>query len=272
MINAARTLLLNMAGPYQGSTPGEEILPEDYRPKVLPPPLATVHRILFGSSPDRTFLNYRGRQLLQLLHATELDGYLRQLDDRITYLPFTAQAFAGVFVSHVSRISGSVHGITSRAFLKGRQVADEQLGRTAYRWWIDVTDAATIRVTRRLHERSTIDREITVVDGLSSDIPLQGSGLTLQLSCGTAADDLQPIVGTVLQIDCTARPERNLAEIYYELRSVGQTVTEALFGAFPAEPYRTFYNLWTQNPHMPYAMGGLLTAFIYRLNELERRA
>lgn len=268
MINAARTLLLNMSGPYQGSTPGEEVLPDDYRPKALSPQLLRIYRTLFGISPDRTFLNYRGRQLLQLLHATELEQYLLDLDQRITYLPFTATAFAGVFVSRVSRISGS----TVQVYLQGRQIADEYLGRTAYRWRVEVLDAETVRVERRLHEQSTMDRTVTVTAGLSSAIPLHGSPLTLQLSTGTASADLAAVIGAAVQVDCTARPERSLAEIYTALRGLDQLALEELFGVLPAEPYKTFSNLWTANPHMPYALGGLLTAYIYRIHALERRA
>lgn len=268
MINAARTLLLNMPGPYQGSTPGEEVIAEDYRPKALSPQLTLIHNTLFGLSPDRTFLNYRGRQFLQLLHATELSEYLYDLDPRITYLPFTATAFAGVFVSNVSRLSGPV----AKVYLQGRQIADEYLGRTGYRWRIEVLDADTIRVDRRLNDRTIIDHTVTVTDGLATTIPLHGSALSLQLSTGTASSDLSPVIGAALQVDCTARPERSLSTIYTSLRGVGQLVTEELFGVLPVEPYRTFANLWTGNPHMPYALGGLLTAFIYRVNELERRA
>src|SRR5690606_37703460 len=82
MINHVRTLLLGLPGAaspgYQ--TAGEEFVDPTFQPVALPTYLAAVRRTLFGVDPDRLMLNYRLKQLLEVIHATELAEYVTFLD------------------------------------------------------------------------------------------------------------------------------------------------------------------------------------------------
>lgn len=85
MINHARTLLLNIgSNTYNADLPGEEFIPA-FEPLILPDYLTRAHKILFGATPDKVFLNFRARELLSLVHQTELAEFLYALDPRITY-------------------------------------------------------------------------------------------------------------------------------------------------------------------------------------------
>jgi hypothetical protein len=94
MINHARTLLLNQARrKTHYSDIGYEYVPPEFRPVTLTPTLQLVRQLLFGSTPDNYFLNYRCRELLSYVHATELEEYIYRFDPRVTYWPETHKPF-----------------------------------------------------------------------------------------------------------------------------------------------------------------------------------
>ena len=61
---------------------------------------------------------------------------------------------------------------------------------------------------------------------------------------------------------------RDLAQIAAGASRLGEPVYLGLFGANPAEPYRTFRNLWTGCRELPLRLSGLLCALAYRTEEL----
>ncbi len=108
MINHVRNLLMNVSSSSQSDLPGEEYVPVDFRPRLLTPTAAAARRILFGSSPDRLYLNYRLREYMTLLHTTELAEFVTDLDPRVTYWPLRdTTIFADTFKNQVTLISGS---------------------------------------------------------------------------------------------------------------------------------------------------------------------
>lgn len=149
LINHARTLLLNKAA---SATQGEYIDPE-FLPQTLPEWLTNIYRCIFDGVVDPEM---RIRQIMQILHLTELRDYVLELDPRITYDPN----------------SSNIH----------------------------------------------------------ADIP-----------------SLLPVLAKLRQI------------------VVGET-EDKLFGQAAHPPYSTFKTLWHSN-RAPYALGGILLAIIYRLNE-----
>jgi hypothetical protein len=80
MINHVRTLLQNTV-PAQS----DEYVPEDFVPMEAPEAVQKVKRILWGRTPAYQF---RIRQLMQLLHSTELEEHVLAKDPRVTYIPF----------------------------------------------------------------------------------------------------------------------------------------------------------------------------------------
>jgi len=83
MINHVRTLLHNMAAT--GSD--DEWVPQDFVPQAIPAAVQKVRDIVFGNPP---VTGLRLQQVMQMLHATELEEYVLAYDPRITYLPFDA--------------------------------------------------------------------------------------------------------------------------------------------------------------------------------------
>ena len=86
MLNHARTLLVNFDGTagFSGHL-GEELLDPDYKQRVLPTYLQTIRSILFGRDPSREVINARARAYMALLHSTELEEFVTELDPRISY-------------------------------------------------------------------------------------------------------------------------------------------------------------------------------------------
>lgn len=83
MINHVRTLLQNTPPGWES----DEYVPEDFVPMETPEAVQKVKRVLWGRTPAHQF---RIRQLMQLLHATELEEHVLAKDPRVTYLPFLA--------------------------------------------------------------------------------------------------------------------------------------------------------------------------------------
>lgn len=127
MINHARTLLMNVAGaPGFNGELGEEIVPPDFIPAALPGSINTLRRTLFGADPDRVMLNYRARQLMQVLHSTPLVEYVTSLDSRITY-DFSDDPFSNALLfgtgrrscKGLRRVSTALAARSSRTSLEG---------------------------------------------------------------------------------------------------------------------------------------------------------
>lgn len=143
MINHARTLLLNQARRHTHySDVGYEYVPPEFRPVDLPPTLAMVRQLLFGSTPDNYFLNYRCRELLSYIHTIGLVEYLYKFDPRVTYWPETHKPF---FEPTSKRVSiTQVYGLPQRFTVTGNLKSLNALGRAYHQYTIDLyrtTDA-----------------------------------------------------------------------------------------------------------------------------------
>ena len=88
MTNHIRTLLLNRDGhQYFPGEPLEEYVPPEFRARRVPQDVQRARDLLFGKHPDRTYLNYRVRQAMDLIHGSELESLVLRADSRITYWP-----------------------------------------------------------------------------------------------------------------------------------------------------------------------------------------
>lgn len=264
MINHARTLLGNLT-MLDDPQLGGEYIPRDYIPRKLPLPLQRIRELLFGAKPDRAFINQRLRHYMTLLHATELAQFVTDLDPRITYLPMTDK---GWFTERC-RITHTQQGPPCRVFVAGKLEADLAAGQSQYGWRVAVQDANTILVRRR---HGQYEDHVHTIDAttLSPALPLPDSGLTIRVGTKQAGSDLSELVGARIYVDGIARATTDLPAITLRLMSLTSVVAGGLFG--PDEPYKTFRNLWLTHPELPYRLGGLLLALIYRMNELQVRA
>jgi hypothetical protein len=83
MINHARSLLVNRHHDGRGA----EYVPQEYRVRCLTQkPLGEIWDVLFGDA-DAAGRNYRARQLMTILHSTDLAQYVYDMDPRDGLIP-----------------------------------------------------------------------------------------------------------------------------------------------------------------------------------------
>lgn len=260
MFNHARTLLLNLDG---ASSPGpdflaEELIPPSYRQLRLPTYLETVRSRLFGTTPDRAMLNYRGKQLLQLLHASPLVEFVTALDSRITYDRPRDQALSfELFQPQVQQISGAA----AQLFIVGSPEIPDVTGQVKHSFTVDIL-GDTVRVTKLSPMLTYVD-DLSLSANLSPSYPLQGFGYQFRVDTTNPA--------CAWNIDGYLQPRWDLGQLAANLTSIGETVTVQLFGVTNVEPWATFRNLWFQHKELPYRLGGLLLATIYRIEEVRQQ-
>jgi len=266
MINHVRNLLMNVDGSSTpGDMPGEEYIPPAYRAMPLPAALRRVRNVLYGDSPDRLMLNYRTREFLQVLHATELTQFITAFDTRITYdfRPVPEALGTGVVVSRLAgdesvrfNIYGDYDKIRSQNAL--------------YREWdVDVADGTEVSIHTRRPVNVTELQEFTVSSGRSSLIRLPYSELNVRFNTEDGAH-----VGSKWRVKAYGRPALSAAELAAACAKLSEESIIALFGPATAsvtrEPYGTFYRLWNKHPELPYSLGGLVLALAYRTEESRR--
>lgn len=198
MINHARTLLLNVdSRTYMRDALGEEYIPT-YTPIALPTYLAGARKILFGSAPDRVFLNFRAYELLSFIHQTELAEFVYALDPRVTYWPKKRSTF---FKAKTNTVTLKTAGTSeSRLYVNGALKANNNTGRAFREYGLRVINndnaAPTLQITSDLGAFSRtqpIEWLATTPDsanpdvtftGISRQIPLPETDITIQLISG----------------------------------------------------------------------------------------
>jgi len=218
MINHARTLLLNVEPrTYNTDMLGEEFIPQ-FSSIKLPTYLERAHKIIFGTDPDKVFLNFRVYELLSLMHRTELSEFVYALDPRVTYsVTGLSDFFLGSANAEIEKITGVVR---SNIHLSGAAVADNSLGRAYYEYVIrvvndtartaiaeiaPVTGATTNNTLRWASamplvfkmQRPVMFAQTEELIGLSEPSPLQETGLQFQLSLGQVNVDLLATEDTI---------------------------------------------------------------------------
>jgi hypothetical protein len=262
MINHARSLLLNVDGSGSGFSgqPGAEFIPPDYRSQTLPSFLLTIREVLFGPNPDRTMLNYRARQLMTLLHITELEEFITELDSRLTYpLAPLDDFFNNLFVTTVTPLGGT----TNELFIHGAIPAADANGRVEQQWTVEVTTGSNADVTRHTAPTSVTSTSYTLTSGLSSKVALPGSDLSVKFNTG---------VGSQWYVTSAARPGTDLGTLLANIDSITEDVKLELFSVGSAlgasEPFKTFRNLYNMHTELPYRLGGILLALILQTERL----
>ena len=256
MINHARTLLLNpQAGQkFNPGILGEEFVPSDYVHIEIPRRLNRVRDILFGNNADRVMKNYRLREVMALIHSTELDQHVRDLDPRITYLPTRNDVFEAAFGTTIT----SNHSVSDSYLIIENEESAASSGYLSEHWTVTVDSPATSATIRR-HTPLASSYTTSISSPQTDSITLPGSDLTAQIT--------NPVAGHSYDIKSLKRPARNLAYIVGQLQTGMGAAAEAELFHKTEEPYSTFENLWRKNPHLPYKLGGLLLALIYRLED-----
>ncbi len=257
MINRVRTLLLNRGRDgYDHEFPGEEYVEGTFIRKKLSPYLLRFHQAIFGREPDRLFLNFRLRQLMTLIHSTELEDYVTIPDPRITYLPLDSQnLFDEAFQPTAVQTTGSPATI----YVTGEHQADESLGLAQQSWKIENLADNELRITRQRPRPSTVELSYALSHGLSTPVMLPGSALTCRINTAE--------VGATWHINVAGRPVRDIGQVIQSaVESLGDEGLQGIFPPLPAEPLLTFKNVWTDHPFAPYRQTALLLAFAEQID------
>ena len=261
MFNHARTLLMNVDGPNSPGEDylGEELVPRTYRKLELPTYLDHVRMLLFGSDPDRAMLNYRAKQFMTLLHTTELEQAVLDLDSRITYDAADENHLVSddVFLPVVTQHGGSESDVMT---IIGEQMTPDPVGRLRYHLVIDVLAPDTVEVKRLVPVLSSHVFDLVLTNQLSQKIDLVGTGYSFFINTDSP--------GAAWQVRGYMRPRWDLGQLAAMLEYAAEPTMLSLFGLTNEEPWKTFRELWFDHPELPYSLGGLLLAVIYRTEEI----
>lgn len=251
MINRIRTLLLNRGRDgYALNIPGEEYIAPTYIRRKLPTGLSRFHTTIFGATPDRLFLNYRARQLMQLIHATQLADSVGSETD-ITYLPFRNDFTSAVFTRNVTHVTDSSVPI----YVLGEHAADESNGHTTYSWTIQKTAEDTVTITQLQPRQVVTTAAITFTNGLSSSIPLVANKLHTRFG---AAD-----VGFTYTVTSVVAPLTDISQILLRATALTTELNEQnVFAEYAGTVQKMYYDIWKNHPYfaMKYAAALLAIA------------
>ena len=261
MINHVRTLLLNVKSEIDPNIVGEEYISPSFSPIVFDTQINKIYNVLFGGSPDRYMLNYRGQQIMSMLHSTELEQNVLDYDSRITYWPSAGATFYDFpFVTTAEKIgnfTGDIHFIDE---LK----PSDATGQLYHMWRIYVKDSATVVVTHLNDPKEEQEYSYAITGGRSNTIPLLGS---------TQYFSFNAPVGSSWTVKGFAKPARDMGDIFSTLKQSVTIVDElALWGAAPAEPLLTYKNLWRDHDEYAYSLGGLVMALVAKISDLHTKA
>jgi hypothetical protein len=264
MINHLRTCLLNAspANTPPPTYPGEEYVPPAYQPKTLAGDLLVAYQLLFGNNAGRSLMNWRLRELTGMLHASELEQFVRALDSRITYLPLKTdlmqQYLQGPGIIPIGNTTATLSWVSPRVIVQTGN-------RLFFQWVLSVINNTQVTVTQydtNFGTGTTITLPYTVTAGLSSPITLPDSGLQVVFTT--------PAVGSSWQIQAMAKPILGLPDLVNAIRSGLQpSQLNTVFGPVGTpEPFKTFRNLWERHDQLPYQLGGFVLALGYQINAL----
>ena len=258
MINHVRTLLMNKGrdgNPIENF--GEEYIPNDFVPRRLNITMSTVHRMLFGGNPDRLFVNYRMRQIMALMHSTDMAQDVLDPDPRVTYLPMRDELFDVAFKMTVKRLAGPA----LQVYIRGEHLVNMGSGIVHQLWDVEVLENDQVRVLKRREPFQESITDAAYADGLTVPITLLGSELTVQFPPAP--------VGYRLQVESNARPQLDIAELLNQLsRSFGERGTAEVFPPLVPEPIATWGNIYRNHPLAAYRFTALLLAIAARIEQM----
>lgn len=254
-VNLGRSLLVNVSGVDQQppSFFGQEYVSPSFSAAPMTSGLQTARRALFGGTPDLAGLNYMAWQYMRILHSTEYESYITDLDSRITYLHNK---------SLVDYDYGETVDENSNAlqFLGTPQLGDAS-GRLEERWLIERPSPSTYRIKN--YRTGVAQNYLPVVtEGITDYMVMTGHpDYKVRVLTGSATK-------SVWNVSYLAKPQATLDPVNRaaQLANIG---TEAYLELFPRrDPYNLFRELWEKHQEFAYQMSGPLLALIYRTQEL----
>lgn len=228
MINHLRTLLLNLQGSNSPGPnyPGEEFIPDSFRPVELPDYVNKIRNCLFGLTPDRAFMNYRVRQILGAIRIAGEESFVEQFDPRTTYL-LSGDPLGGR--DSIAVVQGSLAKLNLLGTLKG----DDRRGSMHGHWSVSYLGGEVM-----IHFASTPMFEITVTP--------TGSPFTEPFDLGAFGlkASIEPISPSQWDIEVFVRPAWGVPELVFSLDQLDQRYLDSLFAGHDKEPFKYLRSLW----------------------------
>jgi hypothetical protein len=239
MVNHFRTHLLNVTrGGNSLLTAGEEYISSKYRPRREDALMRYMRAALFGNNPDREYLNLRGRQLLELVHASGLADYTTFYDPRITYLPWKATLPTATSQKlTINKITG-VDGV--QLITTGPTQLSDPGNKSRHIWKITYenttsSDTFTLGIKRQTNPAITYPVETYSFlpgSGSSELIPLPGTPLKLSIN-DTLRNSGGPVqvVSANWNLEILAIPTADISAALYQLYANSGEYISNLFPA-----------------------------------------
>jgi len=260
MFNHARTLLLNVSGSNGPGADylGEELIPSEYAALSLNSSLKSVRQHIFGADPDRGMLNYRAYQLLSMIEKTDLQEFVVELDNRITYEFGNENSFVlqPTWEPKIEQISGTLDDIITVA---GTPARPDYTGRLYYQFEVSVLGTTTIQINRQTPPTKSENLTLSLSSGLSEGFDLYYTGYK------AFVNTVNP--GASWRVSGYLQPQVDVTDIISSMESAGDPVLTELFGTKSIEPWATFKNLWYDSSDLVYRLGAIVLALIYRTDE-----
>lgn len=257
MLNHFLTLLRNADGLGPPGTAEGFYSPPGFRALALPGELAAVHRVLFGSDPDRAMLDRRGWEYAQVLAATDLGRHVADLDPRLTYDPARPPDPA------LFREGLTLDGPDGLSPV-GTLPAEGGTGRLDWRWQLDRAGDYLELLPLAPRPGPAVALPLAFDGGLSDAVPIPGSPIGVRLD-EADTDGGRWFLGVRL------RPDRDPAGVLAGLDALGVAAAEAVFPGPSGGEVPAWRNRW-QAESLPPAerLGAFLLAFVARLEGLRR--
>jgi hypothetical protein len=284
VVNHIRTLLLNEDGSGKPgyAFPLEEYVPTDFKSSKMTFDCFKIWRTLFGSEPDRAYKNWRLYQLSTLAEASSLLKHWSKFDDRITHfgkdkkdrsleygrVTITRDAtssnisyFEGDGVIVVDKNLSAVNQTDSPeiigVYARGVPTANETKGSCLSYWKIDLNSSDEIDV-QCLNDKTIRDsHSLVFTQGLSQDITLPGTNVTLQF---------RDVGATTWTVDIVARPSKDIGTVLADLDNTASTDISAIMSGAYSE-YKTFSDYWNYNQDTAERLTAITLALAYKLEE-----
>lgn len=226
MFNEFRTLLLNRSGTdiEHPDFPGELMVPQEFRRRVLPEPANQVWETIFGSEPDRLGLNYRLAEVVALTESSDLAGGAVVHDSRLTYDPAEAVS-RWRFGPQWSVAAELIRVVTAPgAFAPGAGICAR-----IYR--AEVTgDTATTRLYRPERTKSTA---VTFAGGWSTAFGFPETTLLIRVA--------EELIAVPFRLDLTVRPPA-LGDLTARIIATANSVLPEFFAVSAAPHAVTWRN------------------------------
>ena len=245
MLNEVRSRLMNVSGSGYAPTIIGEPIPADYVRVEELPAVTAIKRLLYGVSPDAITLDWRTRQLLWFMYASDVGELLSGLDSRVTYNKHSAcsRIYPAIICKNVS--TGDA------AQVIGAELPADYSGTAYVRRELTLTGSNTATV-----------QQITPAGG-SSFLNRDAFGL-FAVEKSSLQVKLPDQVGSVWRLETITLPRQSAGDLLNSVISLGEPVALELFGVGSPQQSRlqAAYARWQNSDRVMDRLSAILVAIV----------